>query len=519
MGAQVTYLSSARPAVRSLPAIKAGSAWTAVLISASFGLYLTASWTLGNLAVADGRVMARTVQAWMVFFGAIPGIRQVTAGGAPLPLLLQLPFALLPTVTWPGVGAAIVGCAMAALLLAAVAVGLAALGIGPRARLLLLALCAVQPMLVFGAALGSGGVTTAATTAWAFVLAIRWAVTGRSLNLILSAFVLGVACLASYWSILAAFAIVGVVLATGKGDRDRAYAQATAYVVPIVGVVLPWLLIVALVGRAADAQNLPEQLTSPDSPLPVGLVVLYLAAVSSCFCLWRALREGLRTRRPLELLLSGMAATLLVPGIASWQTGGHIRAAELLPVLPAGVLLTAWWIKRHPPRIRPLALAAAAGMLIASMAVQLWAWNAGSGSRTEQRLAQMVETGRLKAADPIERKIGMYLAQRQAGRGVLLDKRLGYRAMYWDGGAGSFYTSADAASLPGLIAQPQRYLRYVLVSHLGQEPNADAVDRTFGGLYRNGSSWATLEQEWPVGASPGNGWRLYRVLSSEPAHG
>ncbi|MHB8619579.1 MAG: hypothetical protein ACYDAG_08415, partial [Chloroflexota bacterium] len=109
-----------------------------------------------------------------------------------------------------------------------------------------------------------------------------------------------------------------------------------------------------------------------------------------------------------------------------------------------------------------------------------------------------------------DQAIGEYLAAHHSGRDVLIDGRPGYRVIYFAGSAAWFYTPGGSA-FRAVARQPRRYLRYVLVSHLGHEGPPDRLASLYPGLYEHGASWATLERQWPAGAGTGTGWRLYRV--------
>src|SRR5581483_7816096 len=109
-------------------------------------------------------------------------------------------------------------------------------------------------------------------------------------------------------------------------------------------------------------------------------------------------------------------------------------------------------------------------------AAQAAAWASGLGTAAEQRLADTRLHRDAGMGEPVEHAIAGYVAGTGSRRDVLLDARLAYPVVYWSGGAGLFYTSADAAWEPGLLGQPPSSgVRYVLVSHLAASRGADAI--------------------------------------------
>ncbi|MHB8621607.1 MAG: hypothetical protein ACYDAG_18935, partial [Chloroflexota bacterium] len=300
---------------------------------AVFGLYLAASRAAGTTGLIDDHAAARTVRAWMTLFGATPGLGPTTRAGAPLPLLLQLPLLALPALRSPGWSAGIVSCGMAVVLLSAVAKGLETFGLKRWERLLLVALCALQPLLVANVATGAGAVTTAALIAWATVLIIRWSAADRAFDLILSAFALGLACLAGWWSFLLGLAVLAVLRLSpsAEGGTSRSSALALAYATPVAAIVMAWALVAWLAGGnpfGAPASAGPALPGLASQQPPGGTTALYILAVSCGFCLLPALVAAARTRRPLELTLVALQTALLIPPILTWLTGRPVTGSE-----------------------------------------------------------------------------------------------------------------------------------------------------------------------------------------------
>jgi len=480
---------------------------SSLVIALAMVLYLGAAWLLDRWLVADGGTMARTVAAWLTLFGAHPNPLHLTRAGAPLFLLLQLPLAMLPLWPAPVWSSAVLSCASAALLLAGIERGLRAVGLGAGARALVLALSALQPLLVFGAATGSSGTLAPALTAWALALLLEWSRTSSTLSLVLSAFVMGLACLASYWILFVALALSLVLLASA-GSRDRALALTMTYAMPIVSIVLPWQLVVLIIGRGSDA-------FAPGSPLSLpahagapadAVAVLYLLLLGMGWCLLGASKD----RGVPKALLAAASAAMLVPILAGLLAGGHIRPEQALPLLATGPLLLGWRIAACSSQRLALTLAGVASLVLLAGA-QGAIWAQGLGTAAEQRLAALALHREAAPAEPPEHAIARYLAGLGASRDILLDDRLGYPAIYWSGSARRFYTPGDARWQPELLGQPPSDVRYVLISHLAADRGPDAIDAAFSGLRQKDAPWAVLDREWP-GEQEGTSWRLYRAV-------
>jgi hypothetical protein len=299
---------------------------SAVLFAgACFGGYLCCAWQLRRLGIAADGTMARTVTGWLALFSASPGIGPIVVAGAPLPLLLELPVQLLAGPSaWAGIA---IGCAMAAALLCAISAGLDWLGIRGWRRAALLALCALQPCLILGAATGSSAITAAALAGWALLLAGRWLAADDAVSMFLSAVLLGLATLASYPLLLLALPVELAVLLRWRAERGRATALGIAFITPAVATILPWAFVLAMAGPQPGLVAPIPASSGFDGAglLPAGLV----AAGAAILVKTRA-----RPAWPAAALLLGAAAAAQ---LASWNAGeGPAAGQQAVRGLAAG---------------------------------------------------------------------------------------------------------------------------------------------------------------------------------------
>ena len=234
----------------SLPAIKATPGDGVLVFGVVLGVYVAAAWlTVSELQLFLPRTMARTAQVMELLAGQHPDLANVGFNSMPLLLLGQMPLMLLPALNHAGLAANILSAVSAAVACAGTLAALDALGL--RRPLRLLALIPISLVLMLPAATGMSGTMALALGVWSLAYAIRWWRSRQLLPLALSSFSLAAACLASPLALIQAglmpFALRHAAIK--RADRPgAAQALIIAYLTPVAGGVLLWLLICLVAG-------------------------------------------------------------------------------------------------------------------------------------------------------------------------------------------------------------------------------------------------------------------------------
>lgn len=511
------------------------------------GAYLAvgAALTVGS-GVVMGDALARVANAGYAIAGRDPHLSAIGFVWSPLPTLATIPvLALRPAwdaLATHGMAGVVVsaGC-MAATVVEVHRAGVD-LGVRRGARVAVVALVALHPMIVFYA--GNG--MSEAMFLLALVVAARhlsrWLHAGELGELVTTAMALAVAYLTRYEAVPAAMAAAAVVAAvsfqrTGGGWRYRsrlAVADLAVLLTPFVAAFALWALAswvivgspfeqftssygntsTVAVSEGPDASGTPldliaRQVLVLEPLLPVLAVVGLGVAV---------LRRDLRVVAPLALL--GAVAAFSVLSTASGATFGFLRFYLVVVPLAALVVLHLLAAPR-PGRRRPgplATLAACAALAVALPTTAAAFWDADVAPQ-ELQVAAVFDPA---LADEHPGLVGQYTTERQIASyvdslglpegSVLLDVRFGFPIVTASTRPDVFIVPADRDHDERLADPQGTGVRYLLAVPNGGQGVADNLNRAHPDLYAGGAGMATLVGEWANLTPTDPPWRLYRVL-------
>jgi len=504
----------------------------AAVLAASLVLYLAMIWAVVfhlNILVTDA--MARTVDAWQVFFSADPKITHVGFIWAPLPTLLQLPLVLIPPLRTTGLSGNLLTALAGALTCLGLLSGLEALGVGRRTRLMMTAVFALNPMMLFYAANGMSEMTSTALTVWSVAFLARWGSSRHPFWLTLSAFSLALACLARYDSLIQAALMAVVIpylLGGRRTHREERQALTLAYLMPVAAAMLLWVVMNLLImgdplhfarGEYSNAAQIGYQMSAlPQIARLMGnppAIATFLAQRITMFFpafsvgLVLAVLVGRHRRSRLGFGLATLALTFpafQVLNLFAGQSAAFLRYFIL--AIPFGVLLVGYALPRAPIPARLASLGAVALLLGSNGSTLLAMQQATEWGQWNDVFVRALLTGKPEQTWTTERQIAEYLAQQPRGRDILVDDFQGYRIIFFSGHPEWFVATGDS-DFELALEEPVGRVRYVLVSPPHLEGTLNRVNQAYPTLYSHGAEWATLEREWLD--LLGSTWRLYRV--------
>ena len=546
-----------------------------VFVMAFAGYTAVGYWLQVRQGFLLGDALSRTAAAQSVLFSREPHLAAIGFIFTPLTAMVQLPLVALAS-WWPDITArAFAGTVMSAAFMAGASVQILSMGndrgLPRRYTLLITALFACHPMIVF---YGSNGMSEAPFVfflIWAVRRLTMWMVDDDVHHLIAAgAVAMGLAYLTRYDAaacVAAAGVLVGATtyLRAREGPRlKRALLDVILVSGPGIAAVLGWAAASWLITGEALAQftsqygnaAILEQSGGGAANIVAGLgysgVCLLLLAPTLVPLMGWAAVTGLRrpTRQMLlpPILIFGAA---LVFQTLTYATGGTFpflrfyivavpfAACMALLVVPDGTLASPTRRGRHAPEIPPVhtvpsyrAGAVAAVLFAACIPVAAWGMSLPAYAPQEYALGAVLrpdpdDTGprkdeqrRIAATFSTERELAQYLDGLGLPPGsVITDTMYGFAVVVASRKPKTFVVPSDRDFVK-LLNTPSAYgIRYLLAVPNTGRGTADALNLRYPTLYDTGSDVATLELEIPNSGANQPNYRLYRVNEPVPVRG
>ena len=546
-----------------------------VFVVAFTGYTAVGYWLQVRQGFLLGDALSRTAAAQSVLFSREPHLAAIGFIFTPLTAMVQLPLVALAS-WWPDITArAFAGTVMSAAFMAGASVQILSMGndrgLPRRYTLLITALFACHPMIVF---YGSNGMSEAPFVfflIWAVRRLTMWMVDDDVHHLIAAgAVAMGLAYLTRYDAaacVAAAGVLVGATtyLRAREGPRlKRALLDVILVSGPGIAAVLGWAAASWLITGEALAQftsqygnaAILEQSGGGAANIVAGLgysgVCLLLLAPTLVPLMGWAAVTGLRrpTRQMLlpPILIFGAA---LVFQTLTYATGGTFpflrfyivavpfAACMALLVVPDGTLASPTRRGRHAPEIPPVhtvpsyrAGAVAAVLFAACIPVAAWGMSLPAYAPQEYALGAVLrpdpdDTGprkdeqrRIAATFSTERELAQYLDGLGLPPGsVITDTMYGFAVVVASRKPKTFVVPSDRDFVK-LLNTPSAYgIRYLLAVPNTGRGTADALNLRYPTLYDTGSDVATLELEIPNSGANQPNYRLYRVNEPVPVRG
>lgn len=496
------------------------------------GWYLAWAWVIVvRWGLIPEDAAARTLQAAQVFYGRDPKLANIGFVWPPLPVLLQLPLALLPGL-WPtglcGAAVSALGGALAGALLNETA---RAAGWG-RARYLLVGAFALNPATTFVSATGLSEPLLMAAALGQVRCFLGWAdaearadrrqAVGWLFGLGLAG-ALGVLTRYEGWLLAAVMGLMVAVVALRRGRADAAEAAVLVYGAPPAYAAFLWVFFNWLVmkdplyfwrGPYAASAVVPAEGAAANLMGGAGAVLGGIWRLSPFFLpvLVGALGLGLVRRRLPVLLVA--AYWLSLPAFLALSLGlsqiPDIQFRYLTPVVPATLCLAALSLAGLSAGWR---LGVGMALLVLGPSTGLLGMSADPAppGNSLKPFAEALLSGRPAPAWAAERDLAAYLLASGAGP-VLADPVGGVEmVVFFSGQPDRFVLPADR-DFQAVVENPVGKVSHVLVPPPTGIGSLNAVNRAFPGFYGSGVAWAVLEKE--VGP-----YRLYRVLGPKPPEG
>ncbi|WP_232079587.1 ABC transporter [Mycolicibacterium parafortuitum] len=522
-----------------------------------------------------GDALSRTAAAQSVLFSREPHLAAIGFIFTPLTAMVQLPLVALAS-WWPDITArAFAGTVMSAAFMAGASVQILSMGndrgLPRRYSLLITALFACHPMIVF---YGSNGMSEAPFVfflIWAVRRLTMWMVDDDVHHLIAAgAVAMGLAYLTRYDAaacVAAAGVLVGATtyLRAREGPRlKRALLDVILVSGPGIAAVLGWAAASWLITGEALAQftsqygnaAILEQSGGGAANIVAGLgysgvCLLLLAPTLVPLTGWAAV-TGLRrpTRQMLlpPILIFGAALAFQTLTYATGGTFPFLRfyivavpfaACMALLVVPDGTLASPTRRGRHAPEIPPVhtvpsyrAGAVAAVLFAACIPVAAWGMSLPAYAPQEYALGAVLrpdpddtsprkdEQRRIAATFSTERELAQYLDGLGLPPGsVITDTMYGFAVVVASRKPKTFVVPSDRDFVK-LLNTPSAYgIRYLLAVPNTGRGTADALNLRYPTLYDTGSDVATLELEIPNSGANQPNYRLYRVNEPVPVRG
>jgi hypothetical protein len=545
------------------------SSW--VLYAVCFGTYVV----LGGLLVLRygsiyGDAQARVADAWYVLFSRDPHLAAVGFVWAPLPSLLVLPLLVFKPI-WPALSElSFAGNVASAAFMAGCVVQLRGtlreLGARPALTWVLVALFALNPMVVYYGANGMSEAFQLLFLLLAVRTLLRWIRTGSLTQLVWSGSAMGLAYLTRYEAAAAAggaIAVVAIVsfsrtVGTRKARVNTAAGDAVLYGLPFFAAFIGWAVVSYVItgsafeysssqyGNSSQLAIIGHQFTEHalGMPLPAfaGLQLLAFAPLLPILVVATALVGW--QRRDLEVLgvmvpltsILGFVYLLFVSG----NSFSHLR--PFLPALPLAALCVAYLLtprrrrgrapgqpRRTPARTKALVAALVAGAVMApSIGATAWAMQDPKLGADERLFLWWVISGRTENADqqakkalvPSARHISDTIDAMQLPDGsIVVDTFTSCVSMIvMMSDHPHQYVITSDRDYQRVLADPTTFhAHYLLVPPSAQYGTLDAVNREYPGLYRDGAGFAHKVKDFHERGCPP--FRLYRVTQSPRLHG
>ena len=471
--------------------------------------------------------MARTLNAWMVFFSTEPKLSNMGFVWLPLPTLLQLPLVLIPPLRTYGLAGnvltALVGAGAATILY----VILRHHGFPRWQRILWLGAWVLNPMIWLYSANAMSEIIAIFCLLLAWYYWDRWTDTEETFNLVGMSLAMAMWFLTRYESLLFAGALlvlIAVHLWRKGAPREQIGSSALLYGAPIAGTVVLWLLVnwaimghplYFAIGPYSPGTEAPLLVAEDPALVPlrsdvraviqtialrswrlfpaVGLGAAFLALAAILRRSW-ALASYLLF--PLAFLASAVYNDLVGFPLLSLR--------YFILVIPLGVLLWVEGVRGLKPRntwaslLGVIALVGAIPFTVEAMLE--------SQKGIEENYAINALLGRpvpdLWAND---RLVAQYILEHAGYREVLADPREGSNVIFFTGRLDRFVLPSDS-DFKRILQAPYGQVRYILAIEKNPEHTLDQISETYPELaLQDDVGWARLV----LRAYP---FRLYEVL-------
>lgn len=472
--------------------------------------------------------MARTLNAWMVFFSTEPKLSNMGFVWLPLPTLLQLPLILIPPLRAYGLA----GNLLTALIGAGAATILYALLRHHRFRLweriLWLGAWVVNPMIWLYSSNAMSEIIAIFCLLLGWYHWDRWVDTEETFNLVGISLAMAMWFLTRYESLLFAGALLVLMvlhLWRKRASESQLWASVLLYGVPIAGTVILWLLVNwAIMGHPLYFAIGPY---SPGTEAP--LLVAEDPALVPLRSDWRAVVQNIAVQSWRLFPAVGIGAAFLI-GVAVWRRSWALAGYLFFPlafvasaiyndlfgfpllslryfilVIPLGVLLWVEGVRSLKPRnlwAIFLAVIAMAGSIPFTAQAML-----ASQKGIEENYAMSAFLGKpvpdLWAND---RLMARYILEHAGYREVLADPRGESNVIFFTGRLDLFVLPADS-DFKRILQAPYGQVRYILAIEKNPEHSLDQISETYPDLaYQDDVGWARLVfRAYP--------FRLYEVLN------
>lgn len=529
-----------RPLARTAARRRAGESW---LIFVAAGCAYAASayflvYVAGYLA-ADS--VWQTVQAWLLLGGDIPRLSALGPALPPLPVILAAPLQWIAPAGYSGLANGILSGFAAALTCVVLSRCLAGFGIPRRWRYLMLALFALNPVVVLYASNGSSAMLGALLATMSVHFFLAWQRTSSLKALISLGFATGLAALVRFdalaFSIVLLVALWFLASFTGRPSFERISGLLIAFYAPVLFILGAWLLYNLLIpymtprlvaALAAGVSQFPNPILArvEEAPSLEQATVLIAGGVAASLAVFPAFlvattaiaADAVRTKDPIRpALLIPVWALPLLEGLGSHaqRTGGVL--GQSLLIVPLGTIMVGLWAGGTPRLafgkvIGPAVIYGSATLLLALSSV-----SAGFAMDAADKLGPALEMSPswLAGTRPpqgwtAEREIAGYLNTEGIEGPILVDDEEAYVVIYFTGRPDLFaplatvqYQDVRVEKDPRAVpAQPPRHMLVGARSASNLSGVSGYYLRTFAGELGAPS----LVKEWKT-----SGWRLFRL--------
>jgi hypothetical protein len=500
-----------------------------------------------------GDALSRAANGSYVLQGRDPHVAAIGFDWMPLPSVAMLPFLALRPL-WPAVASEGFAANLASACCMAGAVVLLHgiledFGLAARSRLMMTALFALHPMILYYGANGMSEASMLCALIAGTRPLLRWLHDDNPAHLMPAGIALGVAYLARYEALLAGLSAIALVAVVSwkRASRTRALADAAVIGLPIAGAFVLWAFTRWLImgsmfmsygqvyGSKSDVAHLQAEFARVVGAHGAAAFEIYrlkqtamlapllpLALIIALAFTWR--RRDARVFGILAVFASVLAfqdAFFITGGSYGWLRFS-ITAIPLLWLCAALPLAGRCQLARPGTLLRRIGRRIVNAALIAvSFTLIAPAYPTAARALTDRRLAREeapqlaaigtalregMRTGALRRWDNDRLVARTIDAMRLPHGSVLMDATDGFAIALASRAPEAFIITPDRDFRPAL-ADPELWgVRYLLVA---PTPN-HVIERTYPHMYDTGAGISHLVRSFPA-HNGGYAWRLYRV--------
>ena len=494
-----------------------------------------------------GDSLARVGQAYRVLFSRDPHLAALGFIWLPLPSILELPLVIFRDLFPPLVSQGFAGNIITALFSSGVLVVLNKIfrhfGVSSLFRYSLLALYQLNPMILLYAASGMTEPIFTFFLLMGLYHLLQWIDNQRAPNLIWMGTAFALASLTRYETVfyaLATILIIVIYMLIRRSGWRKIESTLTLAFLPPVFIGAMWLLANWIImgnpfffaqspniaSQLAGIQRgfmgkvavgLGESLTFTTQLIATVFPLLFLAALLCLFLYWKGYRKA---------LVLGAFALLTPAYLASTTWAGRPLGPwprYYIYIIPFTILIMGLffaYLQSFKPKLLSLPIIASSLVLILISGYPVFD-AIFYPSKTEGLTGLMATTRRVMGNWQTEspafgmisaKAVVNYLKSKDlGGKKILLDTFLGFPIVCLADNQKDFIQASDRDFMP-LLQQPSEEVGYILIPNPGGGgfSQADAINRVYPDLYKDGAPWATLEKEF-IFHGKSCDWRLYRV--------